>query len=144
MKSRITSRVVYFPMKLFLSITIISINTIGRLSFNSTVFIATRPSGSYLLTRPSGSYLLTASLGILLAIKFFVSGCQFKIDQQTTVVFQISNSSGLAGLTSQFLNGAHEFSELGLANMVLLMDQSRSVLPLRSAKAREFGELWRK
>ena len=71
MKSRITSRVVYFPMKLFLSITIISINTIGRLSFNSTVFIATRPSGSYLLTRPSGSYLLTASLGILLAIKFF-------------------------------------------------------------------------
>ena len=27
--------------------------------------------------------------------------------------------------------------------MVLLMDQSRSVLPLRSAKAREFGELWR-
>ena len=27
--------------------------------------------------------------------------------------------------------------------MSLLMDQSRSVLPLRSAKAREFGELWR-
>ena len=27
--------------------------------------------------------------------------------------------------------------------MALLMDQSRSVLPLRSAKAREFGELWR-
>ena len=27
--------------------------------------------------------------------------------------------------------------------MVLLMDQCCSVLPLRSAKAREFGELWR-
>ena len=27
--------------------------------------------------------------------------------------------------------------------MALLMDQSRSVVPLRSAKAREFGELWR-
>ena len=27
--------------------------------------------------------------------------------------------------------------------MALLVDQSRSVLPLRSAKAREFGELWR-
>ena len=26
--------------------------------------------------------------------------------------------------------------------MSLLMDQSRSVSPLRSAKAREFGELW--
>ena len=50
---------------------------------------------------------------------------------------------GLTGLTSQFLNGTHEFSELVLARMVLLMDESRSVLPLRSAKAREFGELWR-
>ena len=27
--------------------------------------------------------------------------------------------------------------------MALLMDQSRSVLSLQSAKAREFGELWR-
>ena len=37
----------------------------------------------------------------------------------------------------------NEFSELVLARMDLLMDQSCSVLPLRSAKAREFGELWR-
>ena len=51
--------------------------------------------------------------------------------------------SGLAGPTSQFLNGTHEFSELVLARMTLLVDQSRSVLPLQSAKAREFGELWR-
>ena len=49
--------------------------------------------------------------------------------------------SGLAG-PSQFLNGTHEFSELLLARIVLLVDQSRSVLPLRSAKAREFGKLW--
>ena len=46
--------------------------------------------------------------------------------------------SGLADPTSQFLNGTREFSEL-----VLFMHQSRSVLPPRSAKAREFGELWR-
>ena len=37
----------------------------------------------------------------------------------------------------------HEFSELVLSRMSLLVDQSRSVLPLRSAKAREYGELWR-
>ena len=43
----------------------------------------------------------------------------------------------------QFLNGTHEFSELVAAKMALLMDQSRSVLPLRWGKAREFGELWR-
>ena len=43
--------------------------------------------------------------------------------------------SHLIGPTSQFLNGTHEFSELVLARMVLLMDQSRSVLPLRSANA---------
>ena len=30
-----------------------------------------------------------------------------------------------------------------LSGMALLIDQSHSVLPLRSAKAREFGELWR-
>ena len=35
----------------------------------------------------------------------------------------------------------HEFSKLVLLRMALLMDQSRSVLPLRLAKAREFGEL---
>ena len=51
--------------------------------------------------------------------------------------------SGLSGQTSQFLNGTHEFLELVLARMSLLIDLSRSVLPLRSAKAREFGELWR-
>ena len=51
--------------------------------------------------------------------------------------------SGLTGRTSQLLDGTHEFSELVLARMVLLVDQSGSVLPLRSAKAREFGELWR-
>ena len=42
--------------------------------------------------------------------------------------------------TRQFLNVTHELSELVLSRMNLLMDQSRSVLPLRSAKAREFGE----
>ena len=50
--------------------------------------------------------------------------------------------AGLAGPNSQFLNETHEFSELVLAGMALLMDQSHSVLPLRSAKAREYGELW--
>ena len=50
---------------------------------------------------------------------------------------------GLTGPTSQFLNGPHEFSDLVLARMALLMDQSRSVLPLQSAKARKLGELWR-
>ena len=45
--------------------------------------------------------------------------------------------------TSQFLNETHDFLELVLARMALLMDQSCPVLPLRSAKAQEFGELWR-
>ena len=35
----------------------------------------------------------------------------------------------------------HEFSELVLTRIALLVDQSRSVLPLRSVKA-EFGQLW--
>ena len=43
----------------------------------------------------------------------------------------------------KFLNGTHEFSELVMARMALLTDQSRSVLQLRSFKAREFGEWWR-
>ena len=47
------------------------------------------------------------------------------------VAFQLS---GLVGPTSQFSNGMHELSELVLARMVLLMDQSRSVLPIRSVK----------
>ena len=53
--------------------------------------------------------------------------------------------SGLAGSTSQSLNGMHELSELVLARIALFVDQSCSwsVLPLRSAKAREFEELWR-
>ena len=37
----------------------------------------------------------------------------------------------------------HEFSELVIARMALLIDQRRSVFPLRSTKAREFGDLWR-
>ena len=48
---------------------------------------------------------------------------------------------GLAGPTAVLK--WNEVSELVLARMVLLMDQSRSVLLLRSATAREFGELWR-
>ena len=48
---------------------------------------------------------------------------------------------GALHLSDLFLNGTHEFSELVLARMTLLMDQSRSVLLLRSTKAREFGEL---
>ena len=46
--------------------------------------------------------------------------------------------NSLSGLTNQLLNGTHEFSELVLAGMDLLMGQSRSVLPLQLAKAREF------
>ena len=48
-----------------------------------------------------------------------------------------SHLSGLSSPTSQFLNGTHEFSELILVRMTLLVDQSRSVLLLRSAKALE-------
>ena len=55
----------------------------------------------------------------------------------TKVAFHLSRP------TSGFLNGTPELSELVLARMVLFMDQSRSVLPHRSAKAREFEELWR-
>ena len=33
----------------------------------------------------------------------------------------------LAGPTSQFLNGTHEFSELVLVRMALLVDQTRSI-----------------
>ena len=50
--------------------------------------------------------------------------------------------SGLAGPTVWFFNGTYEFAELLLARMSLLMDQNHLILPLRSAKAREFGELW--
>ena len=58
---------------------------------------------------------------------------------ETIVAFHLS---GLSGSTIQFLNGTYEFSEQALAKMSLLMDQSRSVLSLRSVKARELGELW--
>ena len=51
--------------------------------------------------------------------------------------------SGLTDIISQLLNEAYKFSELVLPRMALLTDQSRLVLPLRSVKAREFGELWR-
>ena len=67
----------------------------------------------------------------------------FKNNSQDVIKVSFRHLSGLYGPTSQFLDGTHEFSELGLAKMALFMDQSRSVLPLRSAKAREFGELWR-
>ena len=48
---------------------------------------------------------------------------------EAKVTFKLS---GLAGPTSQFLNGTHELSELVLVRMALLMDRSRSVLPLRA------------
>ena len=63
--------------------------------------------------------------------------------KQSFYIKSVSICPCLAVSTSQnWLNGTHEFSELVLARMALLMDQSRSVLPLRSVKAREFGELW--
>ena len=49
---------------------------------------------------------------------------------------------GMAGPSNYFLNGTHEFSELVWVRMALLVDQSLSCLPLRSAEARELGELW--
>ena len=61
----------------------------------------------------------------------------------TKITWAAFRLSGLACLTSQ-CTGLYEFSELVLIGLVLLMDQSRSVLPLQSAKAREFRELWRK
>ena len=54
----------------------------------------------------------------------------------TKVAFHLS---GLSGPTSQFLNEKYVFSELVMTRMALVMDRSRSVLPLRSAKTREFG-----
>ena len=49
-----------------------------------------------------------------------------------------------SGQTSQFsINGTHKLSKPILARMTLLMDQSRSVLRLWSAKAWESAELWR-
>ena len=47
--------------------------------------------------------------------------------------------SGLSGPTSQFLSGARKLSELVLARMAVLMDQSRSVLPLPSVKVGELS-----
>ena len=43
--------------------------------------------------------------------------------------------SSLDGPASEFLNGMDKFSELVLARMALLLDQSHSVLLLGSAKA---------
>ena len=48
----------------------------------------------------------------------------------------------LAGPTSQFLKGMHEFSQLALAIMTLLLDKSSSVLPLQLAKVWDFRKLW--
>ena len=79
---------------------------------------------------------------------WFVKLRLHNINQQTFLqtrhhILRSFRLSGLYGPTSQFLTGTHEFSELVLARMTLLMDQSRSGLPLRSAKARVFGKLWR-
>ena len=49
-----------------------------------------------------------------------------------------SHSISPVGLFS----GTHEFSELVLTRMALLMDQSHLVLPLLSAKVQKFVELW--
>ena len=46
-------------------------------------------------------------------------------------------------LSTQFLNGTHEFPELVLSRVALLMDQSGSISVLQSAKARGSGDLWR-
>ena len=45
--------------------------------------------------------------------------------------------SGVAGPSSQFLNGTEEFLELALAKNSLTHRSE----PFRSAKAREFGEI---
>ena len=55
----------------------------------------------------------------------------FVVSQQVTWV--ALRLAGLAGPNSQFSK----------RRMALLVDQIHSVLPLRSAKTREFGELWR-
>ena len=50
--------------------------------------------------------------------------------------------SGLAGPNSQLLNGSsHEFAELVLARIALLMDQSLSVHPLR--RLSQNAGIWR-
>ena len=78
---------------------------------------------------------------LVVSVIFFLSvlgGHLSTAEQRTAVEPKVAvHLSGLSGPTSQFLNGANEFSELVLSRMAQLMDQSRSVLPLRSAKARE-------
>ena len=51
------------------------------------------------------------------------------------VKMSVRSRTRLAGPTSQFLNGTHEFMRLVQARMALFMDESRSALPLQSAKA---------
>ena len=104
------------------------------------------------LATQTGSFILSSEIlryftSFLFSRRFIMQGSyrnsQLKklfFVNKFRVAFHLSR---LSGPTSQFLNGTHEFSELVLARTVLLMDQSRSVLPLRSAKARELGELWR-
>ena len=57
--------------------------------------------------------------------------------QRTKVAFQLSS---LSGPTSQFFSGTHEFSELVLVRMSLLMDQSRSVFPVFPARVGQSAE----
>ena len=104
------------------------------------------------LATQTGSFILSSEIlryftSFLFSRRFIMQGSyrnsQLKklfFVNKFRVAFHLSR---LSGPTSQFLNGTHEFSELVLARTVLLMDQSRSVLPLRSAKARELGELSR-
>ena len=87
-------------------------------------------------TKDTAKYLNYGSSFLVLGVHFHSVETIFTLG--TKVGFHVS------GPTSQFLNGTYELSELVLVRMALLMDQSRSILPLRSAKAREFGELWRK
>ena len=94
-------------------------------------------NGSISITRPMKK--LTRLVIMRTLLSGFPRWCLTN-DSITWFAFHLSD---LAGPTSEFFNGTHEFSGLVLARMSLLMDQSRSVLPLRSAKAREFGELWR-
>ena len=69
------------------------------------------------------------------------SNLGFLVTKPLGMHMQSCNLTSLAGPTSQFLNGTHEFSEwLWWEWPFFNMDQSRSVLPLRSDKAREFGE----
>ena len=49
---------------------------------------------------------------------------RYSLAEDTKAAFRLT---GLAGSTSQFLNGTHELSELVLARMALLMDQNKQI-----------------